>query len=44
LVAAYRWQYISSGLEHPHFSDLLSALVREPQTTRIVTALGSMLT
>jgi len=44
LLAAYRWQYISSGLEHPRFSDLLSTLVSEPQTTRIVTALGSMLT
>ena len=35
---------ILSGLEHPRPSDLLSTPISEPPTTRIVTALGAMLT
>jgi hypothetical protein len=42
-----RWDIdrdILSGLEHPRPSNLLSTPISEPPTTRIVTALGAMLT
>jgi hypothetical protein len=40
VLRAYRWQYIVSGLQHPHFEKLLSGMISEAQMRRIRTALG----
>jgi hypothetical protein len=42
VLRAYRWQYIVSGLQHPHFEKLLSGMISETQMRRIRTALGSL--
>jgi hypothetical protein len=39
-VAAYRWQYIHSGVEHPHFAKVLFGLITEAQALRIQAALS----
>ncbi len=39
VLAAYRWQYIISGVEHAHFGRLLSSMTTPEQMTRIMTAL-----
>src|SRR5688572_27146864 len=44
VLRAYRWQYIVSGLQHPHFEKLLSGMISEAQMRRIRTALGSFAT
>jgi len=41
-LAAYRWQYIFSGAQHPHFIEVLSGLITEQQSTRITTALSTL--
>jgi hypothetical protein len=41
-LKAYRWQYIHSGAEHPHFSKVLSSLITEKQGQRIQQALGAL--
>ena len=43
LLAAYRWQYIVSGVQHPRFSRLLAEMTTPAQMQRIVTALGPIL-
>jgi hypothetical protein len=39
LLKAYRWQYIHSGAQHPHFGKVLSSLVTQDQSGRIQAAL-----
>src|SRR5215831_763940 len=41
-LKAYRWQYIHSGAQHPHFGEVLSGLITEKQGQRIQTALGTL--
>jgi hypothetical protein len=40
LIKAYRWQYIHSGAQHPHFGKVLSSLITEAQGQRIEKALA----
>jgi hypothetical protein len=40
VLKAYRWQYIVSGVQHPHFARLLSGMTTEPQMKRIQAALA----
>jgi hypothetical protein len=40
LLRAYRWQYIVSGVQHPHFGRLLTSMTTEPQMQRIQAALA----
>lgn len=42
ILAAYRWQFILSGAQHPHFLEVLSELTTESQRTRIVAALAPL--
>jgi hypothetical protein len=39
ILRAYRWQYIVSGVEHPHFSRLITELTTPEQLRRIQVAL-----
>jgi len=39
MLKAYRWQYILSGAQHPHFLKLLSDMTTAAQMQRIVAAL-----
>jgi hypothetical protein len=41
-LGAYRWQYIHSGAQHPHFGDVLSGLITESQGQRIQDALATL--
>jgi hypothetical protein len=41
-LKAYRWQYIHSGSQHPHFQKVLSSLITENQGQRIHAALGTL--
>ena len=41
-LKAYRWQYIHSGAQHPHFGKVLSRLITEDQGRRIRLALASL--
>src|SRR4029453_15279511 len=43
LLRSYRWQYILSGAQHPHFIKVLTSLITEAQTGRIQTALASLM-
>lgn len=40
---AYRWQYIFSGVEHPRFLSLLTALTTETQRQRLTGALSALM-
>jgi hypothetical protein len=40
VLAAYRWQYILSGVQIPRFSALLNAMITPLQKERIGTALA----
>lgn len=40
VLAAYRWQYIISGMRHPHFGRLLTSLTTAAQMSRIQAALA----
>ena len=40
LLRAYRWQYILSGAQHPHFIKVLTSLTTDAQTERIQSALA----
>jgi hypothetical protein len=42
LLRAYRWQYILSGAQHPHFVKVLTSLITDAQAKRIQTALASL--
>jgi len=39
VLNAYRWQYIISGVQHPHFGRLLASMTTPAQMSRIQTAL-----
>jgi hypothetical protein len=41
-LKAYRWQYIHSGAQHPHFGKVLSSLITEKQGQRIQLALARL--
>jgi hypothetical protein len=41
-LRAYRWQYIHSGAQHPHFGKALSSLITETQSRRIQSALATL--
>jgi hypothetical protein len=41
-LQAYRWQYIHSGAQHPHFGYVLASLITEEQGQRIQTALSAL--
>ena len=41
-LKAYRWQYIHSGAQHPHFGEVLSGLITGQQGRRIQTALATL--
>ena len=41
-LEAYRWQYIHSGAQHPHFGKVLSSLITESQGQRIQAALATL--
>jgi hypothetical protein len=40
VLRAYRWQYIASGAQHPHFMKLLGGMVTQPQMQRIRAAVA----
>jgi len=42
VLKAYRWQYIFSGAEHPHFLKVLTGLIDEAQVGRIMAALATL--
>ena len=41
-LQSYRWQYIHSGAQHPHFGKVLSSLITEDQGQRIQAALATL--
>ncbi len=41
-LKAYRWQYIHSGAQHPHFGKVLFSLITEDQAQRIQAALATL--
>jgi len=43
MLAAYRWQYIITGVQNERFAHLLSTMVTEPQMARIGKALGPIM-
>jgi len=40
VLSAYRWQYIISGVQHPHFGRLLTSMTTPAQMSQIQTALA----
>jgi DNA-binding Lrp family transcriptional regulator len=43
LLAAYRWQYIASGVRHPHFASLLGSMLNDEQAQRVGAALAPLM-
>src|SRR5262249_32302840 len=43
LLRSYRWQYIISGAQHPHFVKVLTSLITEGQVERIQSALATLM-
>jgi hypothetical protein len=43
ILAAYRWQYIISGVRHPHFAKLLTSMTTPEQMARIQAALAPIM-
>jgi hypothetical protein len=43
LLRSYRWQYILSGAQHPHFIKVLTSLITDKQTERIQAALATLI-
>jgi hypothetical protein len=41
-LKAYRWQYVHSGAQHPHFGKVLSGLITADQGQRIHSALATL--
>jgi hypothetical protein len=41
LLKAYRWQYLLSGMQVPHFCEVLSAAISSTQSNRIAAALAT---
>jgi len=44
VLGAYRWQYIITGVRHPHFGKLLASMTTPAQMQRIQTALAPIMT
>jgi hypothetical protein len=42
VLRSYRWQYILSGAQHPHFIKVLTSLITDAQTERIQSALTAI--
>ena len=40
VLGAYRWQYIITGVRHPHFGKLLAGMTTPAQMQRIQSALA----
>jgi hypothetical protein len=43
VLGAYRWQYIISGVRHPHFGRLLTSMTTSEQMLRITTSLAPIM-
>jgi hypothetical protein len=43
ILKAYRWQYILSGAQHPHFGKVLTELTTDAQMARIGSALSTLM-
>jgi hypothetical protein len=43
VLSAYRWQYIISGVQHPHFGRLLASMTTPTQLSQIQTALAPII-
>jgi len=43
VLSAYRWQYIISGVQHPHFGRLLARMTTPAQMSRVQTALAPIM-
>lgn len=43
VLAAYRWQYIASGVREPRFADMLAGMLNEGQQKRVFDALAPIL-
>ncbi|WP_027925181.1 diiron oxygenase [Pseudomonas sp. URMO17WK12:I12] len=43
VLGAYRWQYIISGVQHPHFGRLLTSMTTPAQMARIQAALAPIM-
>jgi len=43
MLKSYRWQYIVSGVQHPHFQRVLTSLTTAAQMSRIGQALGPIM-
>ncbi|RAI66395.1 hypothetical protein DOZ80_21275 [Pseudomonas fluorescens] len=43
VLGAYRWQYIVSGVQHPHFGQLLTQMTTPAQMSRIQAALAPIM-
>ena len=43
VLGAYRWQYIVSGVQHPHFGRLLTSMTTPQQMARIQSALAPIM-
>jgi hypothetical protein len=43
VLAAYRWQYIVSGVQEPRFSQILASMITQSQATRIGDALAPIM-
>jgi hypothetical protein len=43
VLAAYRWQYIVSGVKEPRFNAILGSMINESQAARIGAALGPIM-
>jgi hypothetical protein len=43
LLRSYRWQYILSGAQHPHFIKVLTSLITDAQTECIQSALATLM-
>jgi hypothetical protein len=43
VLAAYRWQYIVSGVKEPRFSKILGSMITDAQAKRIGDALAPIM-
>ena len=43
VLAAYRWQYIASGMREPRFGDMLTSMIDEHQAKRVFDALAPII-
>ena len=43
ILKAYRWQYILSGAQHPHFLKVLTGMINDTQVKRIQGALATIM-